>query len=103
MISAAEAPATHGGIPARLRDIARVGQIFTMQSGLGVIGQNYLEDLRSTKGIAFDSQQLESFNRNLPGDASTHAAWPWGMVWPDGAMFKRGYWPREYLSTLIEM
>ena len=77
MISPAGAPATHGGIPARLRDIVRVGQIFTMQSGLGVIGQNYLEDLRSNKGIAFDSQQLESFNRSLPGDASTHAACPW--------------------------
>lgn len=91
MISADGTPATHGGISARLRDVARFGQIFTKESSLGVIGQDHLEDLRSSKGIAFDSQQLESFNRRFPGDAPTHAAWQWDMIWPDGAMFKGGY------------
>jgi CubicO group peptidase (beta-lactamase class C family) len=91
MISDDGTPATHGGISARLRDVARFGQIFTMESGLGVIGMDHLEDLRSNKGIAFDYQQLESFNLRFPGDAPTHAAWQWDMVWPDGAMFKGGY------------
>ena len=53
MISPDGTPATHGGISARLRDIARFGQIFTPDSGLGVIGRNYFPDLSLDKGYAF--------------------------------------------------
>lgn len=91
MISPDGTPATHGGISARLRDIARFGQIFTTANGLGVIAKDHLQDLSSNTGIGFDSEQLESFERRFPGDAPTHAAWQWDMIWPDGAMFKGGY------------
>lgn len=91
MISPDGTPASHGGISARLRDIARFGQIFTSENGLGVIDQNYLEDLGLDKSVAFDSGQLESFDQLFPSDAPSHAAWQWDMIWPDGAMFKGGY------------
>ena len=91
MISPAGTPATHGGISARLRDIARFGQIFTATNGLGVIRDNHLKDLSSNNGIEFDSTQLEALERRFPGDTPTHAAWQWDMIWPDGAMFKGGY------------
>jgi CubicO group peptidase (beta-lactamase class C family) len=91
MISPDGSPATHGGISARLRDVARFGQIFTATNGLEVIGKDHLQDLSSNQGIRFDFQQLESFERRFPGDVPTHAAWQWDMIWPDGAMFKGGY------------
>lgn len=91
MISPDGTPATHGGISARLRDIARFGQIFTSDSGLGVIDRNYLPNLGLDKGVAFDTAQREALEQIFPSDAPSHAAWQWDMIWPDGAMFKGGY------------
>lgn len=91
MISPDGTPATHGGISARLRDIARFGQIFSESNSLGVIGKDHLLDLQSNNGIEFDSTQTDSLKRRFPSDAPTHAAWQWDMIWPDGAMFKGGY------------
>jgi CubicO group peptidase (beta-lactamase class C family) len=91
MISADGASTAHGGLSARLRDIARFGQIFTSPNGLGVITMNHLQDLNSNNGIGFDTEQLESFARRFPEDEPSHAAWQWDMIWPDGAMFKGGY------------
>jgi CubicO group peptidase (beta-lactamase class C family) len=91
MISPDGTPATHGGLSARLRDIARFGQIFTSDSGLGVIDRNYLPDLGLDKGVTFDTAQREALEQIFPSDAPSHAAWQWDMIWPDGAMFKGGY------------
>ena len=91
MISPDGIPASHGGLSARLKDIARFGQIFTSDSGLGVIGKSYFPDLGLHKGVAFDTNQLEAFEQIFPSDAPSHAAWQWDMIWPDGAMFKGGY------------
>lgn len=91
MISTDGVSASHGGLSARLRDIARFGQIFTSDNGLGVINQDHLQDLRSDNGISFDAEQLESLERRFPGDAPQHTAWQWDMIWPNGAMFKGGY------------
>ena len=90
MISPEGTAASHGGISARLRDIARFGEIFTSE-GLGILDNNHLMDLRSDKGIAFSAEGLERLNNRFDNDAPTHAAWQWDMIWPDGAMFKAGY------------
>ena len=91
MISPTGVAAAHAGLSARLRDIARFGQIFTSSNGYDVIDRDHVTDLSSSNGIAFDSQQRESLERRFPNDAPSHAAWQWDMIWPDGAMFKGGY------------
>ena len=91
MISPQGMPATHGGLSARLRDIARFGEIFTARNYLGVVSQQHLDDLSSANGIAFDPEQLARLDKRFRGDGPRHAAWQWDMIWPDGAMFKGGY------------
>ncbi len=90
MISPKGNAAAHAGLSARLRDVARFGQIFT-GSGFGVIDKNHLSDLRSKNGIEFGPEQLFQLKEAWSGDAPTHAAWQWDMIWPDGMMFKGGY------------
>ena len=91
MISPKGMPATHGGLSARLRDIARFGEVFTARNNLGVVSQQHLDDLNSANGIAFDAEQLARLDNRFQGDGPRHAAWQWDMIWPDGAMFKGGY------------
>lgn len=90
MISPKGRPAAHAGLSARLRDIARFGQIFT-DPGNSMVGASHLTDLRSNQGISFSPEQIFRLNKTFPDDAPSHAAWQWDMVWPDGAMFKSGY------------
>ena len=45
MISPAGMPASHGGMSARLRDLARFGEIFTAEDALGVVSASHLADL----------------------------------------------------------
>jgi CubicO group peptidase (beta-lactamase class C family) len=90
MISPKGKAAAHGGISARLRDIARFGQIFTNPAN-AIVGMNHLTDLRSTNGIAFSPEQVFRLNKIFTDDVPSHAAWQWDMIWPDGAMFKGGY------------
>ena len=90
MISPKGIAAAHAGLSARLRDIARFGQIFT-SGGLGVINSDHLSDLRSKNGIEFGPEQLFRLKEIWGEDTPTHAAWQWDMIWPDGMMFKGGY------------
>ena len=90
MISPKGNTAAHAGLSARLRDVARFGQVFT-GDGFGVIDNNHLSDLRSKNGIEFGPEQLFRLNETWDGDAPTHAAWQWDMIWADGTMFKGGY------------
>ena len=91
MISPDGTPASHGGISARLRDIARFGQLFTAYDEFDVIDNDHLRDIGSTNGIKFDSERLQRLSARFNGDPPQHAAWQWDMIWPDGAMFKGGY------------
>jgi CubicO group peptidase (beta-lactamase class C family) len=90
MISSKGVPATHGGLSARLRDIARFGQIFT-DDRLGVVGNDHLNDLSSKNGIEFDAEQLREMQAIFGKDTPTHAAWQWDKIWADGMMCKLGY------------
>ncbi len=90
MISPAGRPAAHAGLSARLRDIARFGQIFT-SNDVSVVDADHKADLRSKNGITFSPEQLFRLKDTFKEDAPTHAAWQWDMIWPDGTMFKGGY------------
>ena len=82
--------AAHAGLSARLRDVARFGEIYT-KDGLGVVDSEHLTDLGSNNGIRFSPQQAFALKEQFGEDTPTHAAWQWDMIWPDGAMFKGGY------------
>lgn len=90
MISPKGNAAAHAGLSARLRDIARFGQIFT-SAGFGIISDDHLTDLRSKNGIEFSPEQLFRRKEAWGDDTPSHAAWQWDMIWPDGMMFKGGY------------
>lgn len=90
MISPDGNAAAHAGLSARLRDIARFGQIFT-SGGMNVVAGNHLTDLKSRNGITFSPEQIFRLREVFGDDTPSHAAWQWDMIWPDGAMFKGGY------------
>ncbi len=90
MISPKGNAAAHAGLSARLRDVARFGQIFT-SGGFDVIGNDHMDDLASDKGIRFSPEQLFRMKETWGDDVPSHAAWQWDMIWPDGMMFKGGY------------
>jgi len=83
--------APHGGLSARLRDIARFGQIHTPGANLDVVGSDHFADLRSNNGIRFSDAQLQSLSETLGDELPTNAAWQWDLVWADGVRFKSGY------------
>ena len=91
MISTAGMPASHGGLSARLRDLARFGEVFTADDALGVVSALHLADLSSDRGIAFDTVQVTQLALRFNQDVPKKAAWQWDMIWDDGAMFKGGY------------
>ena len=91
MISPAGMPASHGGLSARLRDLARFGEVFTADDALGVVSASHLADLASGRGVAFDAAQVTQLARRFNQDVPKKAAWQWDMIWDDGAMFKGGY------------
>ena len=82
--------AAHAGLSARLRDIARFGEIYTLNT-LGVVSADHLTDLGGENSIKFGPQQIFALKEQFGEDTPTHAAWQWDMIWPDGAMFKGGY------------
>jgi len=91
MISPAGMPASHGGLSARLRDLARFGEVFTADVDLGVVSALHLADLASDRGVAFSEAQVTQLARRFNQDVPKKAAWQWDMIWDDGAMFKGGY------------
>ena len=75
----------------RLRDVARFGQIFTDGAAMNVLPRSYLKELKSGHTVPFPAADLELFDQKFNGDAPTHAAWQWEMIWADGDMFKAGF------------
>lgn len=80
-----------GGIIARLRDIARFGQLFVYPDDANVIRSEFVAALRVKNRVGFDESQVSELVEEFGQDLPTHAAWQWDLIWPDGGMFKSGY------------
>ncbi len=79
-----------GGISARLRDVARFGQLFVAPDGSGVLDEALVDDMQSTGvelGKELKIELIETFGADLP----VRASWQWDRIWEDGAMYKGGY------------
>ena len=80
-----------GGLSARLRDIARFGQVYTTPGHFGVLGDALIEDMRGPRGVALDKDERIELIDAFGGDLPVRAAWQWDLVWEDGGMYKGGY------------
>ena len=95
-ISDAGVAAVHGGLWARLRDIARFGQVFTASAGLGEDLAAHTADLRSDNGVRLSEEQIQSFINRSPAlaeDTPTHTAWQWGSNLGGWRLVQRGAIP----------
>jgi CubicO group peptidase (beta-lactamase class C family) len=79
-----------GGLHARLRDIARFGQIYTQPSLSNVLSASTMHDIQNS-GLELSPSQLAELTDSLGEDLPLRAGWQWDMIWSDGAMFKAGY------------
>ena len=79
-----------GGLHARLRDIARFGQIYSQPEWSGVLTQSVVRDIQEG-GIELPLAGLEKLEESFGQDLPVRASMQWDLVWPDGAMFKGGY------------
>ena len=77
-----------GGLSARLRDIARFGQVYTAPGLSGVLSAKQVLDMR-VEGIALSAADADAGSDRT--DAAQRAAWQWDAIWSDGGMYKGGY------------
>jgi CubicO group peptidase (beta-lactamase class C family) len=79
-----------GGLSARLRDIARLGQVYADTEVLGVLTEAQVSAM-ATAGVALAGAETGKGGVQAQDDATSRAAWQWDAIWGDGAMYKRGY------------
>ena len=79
-----------GGLHARLRDVARFGQIYTRAELSGVLSATTVSKIQKG-GIALAPEELEGLKDDFGDDLPVRGSWQWDLVWPDGALFKSGY------------
>lgn len=79
-----------GGLHARLRDIARFGQVYTQPDISGVLSPSTVRSIQQS-GVAFSEAQLAGHRKVLGDDVPERAGWQWDAIWSDGALFKYGY------------
>lgn len=79
-----------GGLHARLRDIARLGQIYTQPSVSGVLSPSTVRSVQQS-GVVFSKKQLAKHREFFGDDIPERAGWQWDSIWSDGALFKYGY------------
>jgi CubicO group peptidase (beta-lactamase class C family) len=80
-----------GGVFARLRDIARFGEIFVEPGPFGVLSESLVEAMGSGEGVPFGASRQADLVESFGDDAPRRAAWQWDMIWDDGGMYKGGY------------
>lgn len=79
-----------GGIIARLRDIARFGELFVKPDASGVFDRRFVDDMQRSGvslGEDVEVELIETFGADLP----VRASWQWDRIWEDGGMHKSGY------------
>ncbi|MEE4638007.1 MAG: serine hydrolase domain-containing protein [Wenzhouxiangella sp.] len=80
-----------GGLTARLRDIARFGEIFVSPERFGVLGPTLVDAMQHGEGVPFSDDRQQRHERAFGEDVPRHAGWQWDMIWDDGGMYKGGY------------
>jgi CubicO group peptidase (beta-lactamase class C family) len=94
-ISAAGAPAAHGGMSSTLRDLARFGLLFTPSAGVVVdepiISARYLGAIQHGGRPDIYAAAAEKYARIFGGDRPRHNAWQWDLVMDDGDFYKGGF------------
>jgi CubicO group peptidase (beta-lactamase class C family) len=91
------APASHGGLCATLRDVARFGMLFTPGAGLVaeevIISSEHLERIRAgvRPGLHDQAGTHPDFVTAAYGTTLPPASHQWNFVMPDGDMFKSGF------------
>lgn len=96
-ISGVGAPVAHGGISARLRDVARFGVLFTPSwktvTKERIVSAAYLDKIQNggrpelfTKGAIG-----QALIKRLGGEEPKHNSYQWDFVMEDGDFFKAGY------------
>ena len=80
-----------GGVIARLRDVARFGQLFVEPERFGVFGKALVERMQTRDGVGFSERRQAALAQRFDGDVPRRAAWQWDWIWDDGAMYKAGY------------
>lgn len=79
-----------GGLHARLRDIARVGQVYAQPDVSGVLAPKTVRSIQQS-GVVLSKEQLAKHKKILGEDIPERAGWQWDFIWSDGAMYKYGY------------
>jgi CubicO group peptidase (beta-lactamase class C family) len=79
-----------GGLSARLRDVARLGQVYTETELLGILDQAQVGAM-ATAGVPLAVPASGEAGATPENDAAIRAAWQWDAIWDDGAMYKAGY------------
>jgi CubicO group peptidase (beta-lactamase class C family) len=79
-----------GGLSARLRDVARLGQVYTEAGVLDVLDQAQVGAM-ATVGVPLAVPASGEAGAPRDDDAAARAAWQWDAIWDDGAMYKAGY------------
>ncbi len=79
-----------GGLHARLRDVARFGQIYTEPGLLGVLSRTTVHAIRND-GVVPAADTLQSLETSLGNDLPVRTGWQWDATWADGALYKSGY------------
>ena len=89
-ISSAGFAYASGGLHARLRDIARLGQVYIQPCHAGVLSAAKVREIQGG-GVGFTEVQAAEHRGLLSDDLPVRAGWQWDMIWADGAMYKSGY------------
>lgn len=96
-VSEINAPGSHGGISATVRDIARLGLLFTPSwktvSSEQVVSNRYLQQIReSGRPEIFDKAGTgQGIIERLRGERPRHNTYQWDFVTEDGDFYKGGY------------
>jgi len=96
--SAAGAPASHGGLSATLRDLARFGMLFTpsarIVSDYPVISQQHLRQIQAERRPELHRAQgspLPGYMTEAYGPVLPPASRQWNFAMADGDLFKGGF------------
>lgn len=79
-----------GGLHARLRDVARFGQIYTQPESFSLLSPSMIEKIQSA-GLQLTPTAKKKLVSVFATDLPSRSGWQWDLIWADGGMYKAGY------------